>query len=87
MLIYEVLYNPMYYESAAQTLSIHKTLAGAYKAMRKHRWNACVEHREDRLRFGNDGRARQYQYDAFKWWGIRKRELREQKGGDAPMTD
>jgi len=77
VIVYEVLYNPMYCESSAETLSIHRTLAGAYKAMRKHRVKECIEHREANLRCGNDYFAKQCSYDAFKWWGLRKRNLEE----------
>jgi len=77
MIIYEALHNPMYHESTAETLSMHKTLAGAYKAMRGHRVKECVEHREMNLKYGNDYWAKQHSYDDFKWWGIRKRELKD----------
>lgn len=75
MVIYEFLFNWSTCESAAETISIHKTLAGAYRAMRAHRLAACVEYREERLRFGTDFLTRRHKYDDWKWWGIRKRTL------------
>jgi hypothetical protein len=38
--VYEFLYNPSTYESAAQTVSIHKTRRGAEKAMELHKEKA-----------------------------------------------
>lgn len=77
MTIYEFLYNSCTCESSAETMSLHKTLKGAYKAMRKHRWDACVEHREEQLTWGEGLIGRFWFYDSFKWWGIRKADLVE----------
>ena len=75
MTIYEFLYNSCTCESAAATISIHRTLKGAYEAMRKHRWDTCIEDREMKLRFGNHGSLKRWHYDSWQWWGIRKRQL------------
>lgn len=73
--VYEFLYNSCTCESAAATVSIHKTLKGAYNAMRKHKWDACVEHREEYLTWGKGYFTFKLNFDAWKWWGIRKVEV------------
>lgn len=75
--VYEFLYNSCTCESAAETVSIHRTLKGAYKAMRKHKWDACVEHREEYLFWGSSYFPFKLNFDAWKWWGIRKVEVLE----------
>ena len=76
MIIYEFLYNSCTCESAAATMSLHRTLKGAYDAMRKHRWDVCVEDRNEQIRYGKDWiMSRFHKYDDWKWWGIRKRVL------------
>ena len=77
MSVYEFLYNSCTCESAAETVSIHRTLKGAYEAMRKHRWAMCVEHREEQLACGEGIVGRFWSYDSFKWWGIRKKKVIE----------
>ena len=76
MIIYEFLYNSCTCESAAATISLHRTLKGAYEAMRKHRWDACVEDRNMKLQYGNHCLLKRWHWDSWKWWGIRKQELR-----------
>lgn len=77
MQVYEVLHNPMYHESGAVTLSLHRTLNGAYKAMRAHRVKECEEFRDDQLLYGTDQLSRHRRYDDFKWWGVRKNKVFE----------
>ncbi len=77
MIVYAALHNPMYHESDASVISLHRTLKGAYKAMRKHRVAECIELREMRLRWGSDRQNRDFKYDDFKWWGIVKYEVEE----------
>jgi hypothetical protein len=47
--VYTVWYNSCVYESAARTISIHQTKAGAWKALRKMLWDKAVDHREQGL--------------------------------------
>lgn len=75
MKVYAFLHNCCTCESAAETISLHKTLKGAYQAMRKHRLKLCVEHRETRLKFGK--KYYNWKYDNFRWWGIEKVDVIE----------
>ena len=76
MMVYAVLYNPMYEESATETLSLHETLKGAYRAMRNHKEKIFNESREDMLRFGKkDSWFRWGKWDKWQWWDICKREV------------
>lgn len=76
MSVFAFLYNSNCHESSARTISLHKTKAGAYKAMRKHRVAECVDRRERKIEFGR-GRlyGREYQYDDFCWWGIEEMKV------------
>lgn len=76
-MIYAVLHNPMIMESAATTLSVHKTLAGAYKAMKAHMIAVYNEEREFELRYGRKGLWPARKYLDWQWWGIEKIELHE----------
>ncbi len=68
MRIYAARYNSMVFESAYDVLSLHWSLAEAYRAMRRHRVNKCVEWRECKLMYGfyvGDS------YDDFQDWDIK----------------
>lgn len=77
MKVYEFLYCPCCHESAFATISIHRTKAGAYKAMRNHRTSAYLEWYEDRMRFGKTPIFSEYPYDFGKDWMIREIELND----------
>jgi hypothetical protein len=47
MKVWQALYNDMYYESSAETLSLHLTKEGAEKAIEKHKQQNKLEHLED----------------------------------------
>jgi len=44
--VYEFIYNSCVYESSARTMSIHKSISGAYKAMKTHRLKTYNEWRK-----------------------------------------
>ena len=75
MTVYAVLHNSMYMESAASTLSIHKTLTGAYKKMQAHKWKTYQEERDNVLRRGRWRRGGKYL--AWQWWGIKRFKIEE----------
>lgn len=72
--IYEALYNGSVCESAAHTISIHKTPEGAEKAIEEHKewtkreWEKLYEDDEDEDR-------EEFPWDFDQWWGIRETEL------------
>lgn len=73
--IYAVLHNPMFHESSAETISLHWTIAGAYKSFRKMIVDAYKEERENHLTWGFPRRGEKY--NRFEWFGIRKRQIEE----------
>lgn len=72
MIIYEALYNPCIHESGCVTISVHKTLKGAYNAMKIHR---MVEW-EQYLGFSKKYRNR-IKFGEHKWWGVGRIKLEE----------
>jgi hypothetical protein len=46
MKIWKALYNDMVYESAAETISLHRTKKGAEMAIKKHKYNNKLDHIE-----------------------------------------
>lgn len=69
-IVYEFLYNSDCCESAARTISIHRTRQGAETAMEFHRYEKKKEYEDD------DNECKQeYPYDYDQWWGIRETEL------------
>ena len=72
--VYEFIFCDCVFESSYTTISLHKTMLGAYKAMRKFIIDLAIEHREAEIRRGKDIHA------GFKWnfsigYSIRKREI------------
>ena len=67
--VYEFLYNPSIHESAAQTVSIHKTRRGAEKAMELHKEKALKEY-EEVCEMLPDEKDFPFGYD--QWWGVRE---------------
>lgn len=52
MIVYAVMYNGCTYESAAATVSLHTTKAGAWKAMRKFMFDMVTNERDFAIEFG-----------------------------------
>jgi hypothetical protein len=52
MQVYQFIYTDSIYESAMYTVSLHKTKAGAYKAMRDFLLKDYNEWREFEIRYG-----------------------------------
>jgi hypothetical protein len=77
MIVYEFLYNGSCCESAAHTVSIHRTRRGAEIAMEFHR-NEMKNEYEELLRYDDDEEYKeQFPYDYDNWWGIRETELQD----------
>ena len=70
MKIYEFLYNSDCCESAAHTMSLHKTRSGAERAMKKHQNKIRSEHNT----LGLDD---EFDWDFDQAWFIRETELLE----------
>ncbi len=68
--IYQFVYNDCVFESASYTVSIHNSLEGAYKAMRKHRLN----HFNEWYSFGKKYRKDLSEHN-HEYWGIKKTEI------------
>lgn len=68
--VFEFKYNPDTYDSAAFTISVHKTKKGAEMAMEFHRANTEKEHKEL-----YKGEIDNFGYDFAQWWGVEETEL------------
>ena len=74
--IYEFLYNSDCCESAAATISVHKTKEGAESALKKHKesihqqWLKNKETDKDDPEYYDE-----FPYDFDQWWGIKETEL------------
>lgn len=79
MKIYEFLYNSCIYESAAGTMSMHRTKAGAYKAMNKWLNERFMKEYDERIKYGKDrsGLCGAWKVGTHEWWGIGEQELCE----------
>lgn len=77
MFVYEALHNSCIYESAAATISLHRTLKGAYNVVRKARWDTCVRNRDLALEYGNHGLRRGMIFEDSEWWGVRKIKVQD----------
>lgn len=75
--IYEFLYNSDCCESAAATISIHKTKKGAEMAMEFHKAEKQKQWDEMRkLDESNDPEYwKEFEWDFDQWWGVRECEL------------
>jgi len=83
MIVYLFEYNPCTYESAASTLSVHKTEEGAYKALEEHQEKKREEY-QNKIEWelkeypGLLKSARTYHPDKFgesEWWGVTEVKL------------
>lgn len=72
MTLYAFKYCPCTYESAAEVISVHKTVFGAYRAMRQHRLNTFWEWRE----MPNEYR-KSFQDTFAKHWFVHRIEVLE----------
>jgi hypothetical protein len=80
MTVYAALYNPMYHESAAYTLSLHLTKLGAYRAMQKHKWEVWEKEMADNRATERRWRTKldtHFNPFSFMWWGIKQCEVLE----------
>lgn len=55
MEVYEFRYCDCIYEGGYVTVSLHKTKAGAYKAMRKYKLDKYIEWYDSRIKWGKFG--------------------------------
>ena len=67
--MYEFLYNPSIHDSAARTVSIHKTRRGAEKAMELHKEMALIEYEEVCNRLPDE---KDFPFGYDQWWGVRE---------------
>lgn len=65
------------FESSFSIISTHASLAGAYKAMQRHKWNAWTTEREIDLEHGHDRSWGPIDYCVGERWRIRKVELKD----------
>jgi len=66
-------YNPFIWESAASTVSVHKTKKGAYEAMRKHKLELYEEWILFRSQIAKSQRFSTYgKFGEMEYWGIRE---------------
>lgn len=78
MIIYEAMYNPMVEESADCTLSLHKTRAGAEKAIEAHKAQIKKEFENgywSKLSDKEKELFKDHTWDMFKSWDIHETEL------------
>jgi len=86
--VYEAIYNPMIYESAGMTISIHRTRRGAEDAIRKHKAEKRKEFDEDMKWRREDIKKtlteelqreylKQFKFSKFESWGIIKIEIQD----------
>ncbi len=72
--VFEFLYNDSVCESAAHTMSIHKTSKGAEMALEFHKAEALKEWEKDCKEYPSEY---EFPFDYDQWWGIRETELKE----------
>lgn len=76
MKIYEFLYCSCIFESAYGTISLHRTKAGAYKAMRKHIMTKYQKWYDERILYGKDRRWG-HKFGCHEAWRVGEQELCE----------
>lgn len=54
MTVYGYCYNPCTYESGEITISLHRTKAGAWRALRRDVWEKAVDGRNFDLQYGGE---------------------------------
>lgn len=70
--VYKFLYNSSCCESAASTLSIHKTRKGAEEAMVEHKAKILAEYD-----MYDDEYKEDFSWDFDQWWNVDKVELKK----------
>ena len=76
MKIYEALYNPSKCESASYTLSIHRTIEGAEKAIKAHKDSMKWEHDNECEMMKKEGLTPYtFEWDNDLDWSINETEL------------
>ena len=70
--VWEFKYNDFIHESAAYTVSIHRTKKGAEKAMNEHKEK--IKNNHIRL-YKDDPDEDLSEWNWAKWWGIRKTKV------------
>jgi len=71
--VFEFVYTSCIYESAFETLSLHRTKKGAYKAMREFLETEYEQWREDGIRYGKQ----HFKFGTYCAWAVRLRELKD----------
>lgn len=77
MIVYAFEYCYCRYEAGFCVESLHKTKAGAYKAMREHKVAQWQQERDLYLRFGFSGDNRRLDYCWNELWRIQPYTLEE----------
>ena len=72
--VYQFIYNYSCCESAAYTISIHKTRKGAEMAMEFHKNETKVNWLKDKIKNLNEFND-EYPWDFDQYWGIKETEL------------
>ena len=76
MKMYQALYCSCVYESAYETLSIHRTKKGAEKAVEAHKNKLKKEHNLMQKRFKRHGMPKaEHSWDVHQGWDISEIEL------------
>lgn len=76
MKIYELLYCKCVHESSYAAISLHRTKAGAYKAMRNHIMTEYQKWYDKRILFGKD-RIFGHKFGINEDWSIGEKNLLE----------
>jgi len=76
--VYEFLYNSCIHESAAATMSIHRTQKGAEMAMEFHKSEAKKEWDEYNKQCKEAGLSTfEFKFGTHEWWGVRPIKILE----------
>jgi hypothetical protein len=66
--VYEFRYTDCYHEAPPWGISLHRTKAGAYRAMRKSLVDAFTEWYDERIKYGK--RERGGQFEPYALWKV-----------------
>lgn len=75
MKIYEALYCSCIHESSFATLSLHRTRAGAEKAVQDHKDKIKKEWEKEQAEFKKEGLESRFPWDFVQEWDIQETEL------------
>ena len=73
MKVYEFIYTNCIHESAMETMSVHRTKKGAYKAMRDFLETEYNGWREEGIMYGKQ----HFKFGCHEYWAIRETELKD----------